>query len=1717
VGGTPANRLIHRETNQLLIGPYVIDEKGNVRVVPPSKMPGRLTGAARHVSDSNKVYVATMETGLYELDMRTLAVNTLIRENGKNDGAIAKLLKKTGRPFPVGWKTAPRTRVPGYHAKGLGSGFGRVFVSNNGEDSPAARRDPFVPSGVLAWWNEPGRDWSVIRRCQFTEVTTPDGIYGNEHPAENPVWAMGWDAKSVILGVTTNGTDWTYYRLPKASHAYDGAHGWNTEWPRIRDVGFDDGTLLATMHGTFWRFPRGFSPANPNGIRPISTYLKVIGDFCRWGDRIVFGCDDQTKSEFLGKRSLKKDAPRCARSQSNLWFVKPEELKSFGPPSGEGYVWIDEDVKAGDVSDPYLYAGYETMHFSFVRADGSPVRHELLKDCDWVRVKCLEDAKSATACFRYGPAEVEPPSLDAKNPFITVTDDKGKEWRFPNVNGDTNVVCREIATERDLLYVGGVWYEVPAENAGGFSALRPVALADEPVKSLYGERGLMYLNDKPAVIDDLWKNGTAPAAYWLWEKHGRMVEADDSITAAKYPDADAVLVDSIESIEYAPDGTYTNDCEEAVKILTERGKREESVFSIHYSARYGKAEILSITVTGENGETRDIDFAATLKDATDNSSMSANIYDPLDRKLVCQIPGLEIGDTVRRRYRRIAEKPRVENVFADSCVFEWSLPIVRSELRIKSPAARPLAKIAVRNPIGNIAYTNAVLEDGATLHAWTATNSPQAFPEPSMPPLWTELENLRVSTAHDWREISDWYWNLSLPHLEKTTAEMTNVVESLGGDLEKIYRWVAQQVRYMGLTMEDKSPGYAPHDVDITFGNRYGVCRDKAALLVAMLRIAGHEAYPVLIHVGAKMDEDVPSPFFNHAIVAVADAASPDGYRLMDPTAESSRDIFPAYLGNRSYLVAKKGGERLLVSPAKSAEENSLHIDTKGTLGKDGAAVVETAISFSGINDTIYRNALLRRTPDERRRYFERVVSFVSPGAELLSFELFPENLADSSKPFSAKFKAKLPEVALEGDSLFEVAPPFFSGFMGLADRVLDGETSLEKRRFTLEVFSTARTDEKIELEIPDSFGEAESLPKRTDRKGQYAYLRDSSLDGRTLVFERSLAVNTLEFKPPEYSAMLEAVKFAEAADRERATFAKDDVADADVAILFSRYDYNLSSTVSWTVTNEFSKEILTYDGKKKSSELVWNFNPLWKNIEVVSATVSNANGRVSKVSPHEITLLDADGASLAPRYPAGKKLVVNLPSVEVGSVISVKTATTVESSPVPFSATFLFDSKDPVGEISATVKKNGKEIFSRKVVKAKKIPSEASQPDAELWRDAETVSFASVEDCARRLKRAVDVAPAKPPFKVEGTPAEKIVQIRDWMHKNVKIAGPSLYSLPIEKQLTGPEKVLDERYASRLDYVRTMCALFKGAGLDADIVFAANNDGESAEAKKFRAEHPDPGFYAYAICRVKTGGGTMFVGTESEYAFPGATPFDGSEFLDPVAGAIGIVEAMGDNLKTKRENFCTVRVRENGAADIEVEKLIYGSAAESFRREYSEILPEDRSRQFLAIVKSYAQSAEATSELLTDVESCPAKVKYSIYVPDFATVSGDVVSFKLPDVGSRPAARSSEPRKTPFEISSFRPETTEMRIILPPEFPVVERLPSNFDFGDAAAGFTERQRVSLKSLEDGSTEVTVRRERGLGSDLVLGAERFAAARERSRVMSSRRERTIAARKEKTK
>ena len=90
-------------------------------------------------------------------------------------------------------------------------------------------------------------------------------------------------------------------------------------------------------------------------------------------------------------------------------------------------------------------------------------------------------------------------------------------------------LCREVATERDLLSLAGTFYELPAENADGFAKVRPVASHKFGINDYASYRGMLVMtgiDHKAAkgnphvvfsedgnaavwagVVDDLWKLG----------------------------------------------------------------------------------------------------------------------------------------------------------------------------------------------------------------------------------------------------------------------------------------------------------------------------------------------------------------------------------------------------------------------------------------------------------------------------------------------------------------------------------------------------------------------------------------------------------------------------------------------------------------------------------------------------------------------------------------------------------------------------------------------------------------------------------------------------------------------------------------------------------------------------------------------------------------------------------------------------------------------------------------------------------------------------------------------------------------------------------------------------------------------------------------------------------------------------------------------------------
>ena len=328
VGGTPAARMIHDESKQLFIGHYVIDEKGKVRTISPSQMPARVTAFMRHLKDpENFVYLYDMENMFYEVNVHTLEFKKLFHDP-----------------------------IPGYHGKGGFTSQGKVVVSNNGEAMSGHLDQPDLwqvskdftkksseDRGCLATYD--GEKWEVIERRQYTEVIGPEGVHPTQKGKNDPVWAIGWDKRSLRLQVMEK-EKFSTFLLPKGCLNNDAAHGWFTEWPRIRDIGEKD--LLMDMHGMFFKFPKNFTAQNCGGLEPIGSHIRYIPDFCFWNGKLVLATDE---ASIQGN-------PLVGQPQSNLWFGDFDELKNWGPRNAAGSIYMNDRVEGGRPSDPFLIHGF---------------------------------------------------------------------------------------------------------------------------------------------------------------------------------------------------------------------------------------------------------------------------------------------------------------------------------------------------------------------------------------------------------------------------------------------------------------------------------------------------------------------------------------------------------------------------------------------------------------------------------------------------------------------------------------------------------------------------------------------------------------------------------------------------------------------------------------------------------------------------------------------------------------------------------------------------------------------------------------------------------------------------------------------------------------------------------------------------------------------------------------------------------------------------------------------------------------------------------------------------------------------------------------------------------------------------------------------------------------------------------------------------------------
>ena len=216
-----------------------------------------------------------------------------------------------------------------------------------------------------------------------------------------------------------------------------------------------------------------------------------------------------------------------------------------------------------------------------------------------------------------------------------------------------------------------------------------------------------------------WTTGAQTNDYtglvWALTDAKKALAAAADITPDKYPNCDDATVEKKMMRVYRGDGTGECQDETYTKVLTEKGRRNNRTLTLSFMLPYYTVSVPKLELIKSDGHVVPVDVAANSKESIDESYMQMNIYDPNQKILQVNIPGLEIGDVIHSVTRQTTDRSFVAGQYADETVLEGPSYILHESYEVHAPADRPLVKIALRDEVaGTVKYSKEAGPDGGS-------------------------------------------------------------------------------------------------------------------------------------------------------------------------------------------------------------------------------------------------------------------------------------------------------------------------------------------------------------------------------------------------------------------------------------------------------------------------------------------------------------------------------------------------------------------------------------------------------------------------------------------------------------------------------------------------------------------------------------------------------------------------------------------------------------------------------------------------------------------------------------------------------------------------------------------------------------------------------------------------------------------------------------------
>lgn len=390
-----------------------------------------------------------------------------------------------------------------------------------------------------------------------------------------------------------------------------------------------------------------------------------------------------------------------------------------------------------------------------------------------------------------------------------------------------------------------------------------------------------------------------------------------------------------------------------------------------------------------------------------------------------------------------------------------------------------------------------------------------------------------LKPMRDWGSVSAWLSGFADPPAEPSSAiraKSAELTASAKSEMDRIRALAkfAQQVNYVSVQMNlTRGGGYSPHAADLVLARNYGDCKDKAALLRALLKSAGIDSYSVAIYSGDRefVRPEWPSPAqFNHAIVAIRvspETETPTTVQypglgrllIFDPTDTDTLvgDLDEDEQSSNALIVA--GGQGALVKmPLLPAAANRIGRSVDARLGGDGSLNAQMTTEYHGQSASAWRSISRKSSLDEVKRRLERSFSRRLGGVNLAKVN--PSDHADDNRLDMAVDFSMTQFGQFSQDRLLIIKPGAL---------VPDPEYIFanKDRKLPVKLVASRRNDTVI-VRLPPTFA-LDELPDAVQLKSRYGiYRADWKSEEGKLTFVQSLEVNTTTVPASEYKDLRE-------------------------------------------------------------------------------------------------------------------------------------------------------------------------------------------------------------------------------------------------------------------------------------------------------------------------------------------------------------------------------------------------------------------------------------------------------------------------------------------------------------------------------------------------------------------------------------------------------------------